>query len=214
MSIAKLRKDQIDLRYKEVPYLKEWLKNPYTCFKARLYIELSAVVIYLCLKLRVQPNTVSVVCAIAYLVAGILIVIPANTCVLIGALIFFFNPALDWTDGALARIVGTSSLSGHLLDVFEAHLGLLCLHSALGFFIANATDIKIFYYLSALIPFFLLQMPIIFRLSILSMPTTTRQRRKKSISTGNLTLQGLKAGWLDSTRSWKDFLTQEPGELI
>ena len=39
--------------------MHNWLKSPYTCFKIRLYIELSSIIVYFLQNTKVKPNHVT-----------------------------------------------------------------------------------------------------------------------------------------------------------
>ena len=153
-SIRNLRKYQYDYHTKFYPYINDWKKCPYTWFKARLYMEASAVLVYFLLKTKVKPNMVTIIYGLLGLFGGILLAIPVNQTILIAVLIFFLKGVLDWSDGHLARVRGQTSITGALLDSYGAFLGALGLRMGLGFYVAHKSGMAIFYYLTALIPLF------------------------------------------------------------
>ncbi len=153
-TIAELRQEQYEYNCGLFPYLNEWRKNWYTCFKARFYMEASAVLVYFLLKTKIKPNTVTITYGLLGLIGGILLAIPTNQTILIAILIFFSKGILDWSDGHLARIRGQTSITGDILDPYGALLGTLGLQMGLGFYVAQKSGMMIFYYLIPLIPLF------------------------------------------------------------
>ena len=89
LSIKKLRKEQYDHHGKVMPYLSDWRKNPYTFLKAKFYMEMSAILVYYLIKLKVKPNTVTILYAMCGIIGGLLFSLPYKGCVLFALLIFF-----------------------------------------------------------------------------------------------------------------------------
>jgi len=134
--------------------LNNWKKNPYTWFKIRLYMEASALLVYFLLKTKIKPNTVTIFYGLTGIMGGILLAIPQKITIAVAIVIFFLKGILDSTDGHLARINRQTSLTGHILDYYGAHLNTLGLQIGLGFYVAQKADLLIFYYLIPLLPFF------------------------------------------------------------
>jgi len=147
-NITELRKGQYEYNYKLYPYL------PYTWFKARFYMEASAVLVYFLLKTKIKPNTVTIVYGLLGLLGGVLLAVPTNEAVFIAVVIFFSKGILDWSDGHLARIRGQTSVTGSILDSYGALLGALGFQMGLGFYVAQKSETILFYYLIPLIPLF------------------------------------------------------------
>ena len=119
-SIFELRKHQYEYHFNRFPYMKDWKTNPYTCFKSRVYMELSAILVYLLLKTSIHPNTVSVCYMILGIMGGVLLAIPIKATILFSILIFFLKGVLDWSDGHLARIKEQTSITGEILDPYAS----------------------------------------------------------------------------------------------
>jgi hypothetical protein len=153
-TIRKLRNEQYSYSINLYPYLNNWKKNPYTFLKSIFYMESSAVFVWLLLKTKIKPNTVTIVYGIAGIVTGILLSIPNNYTIFIALIIAFTKGILDWSDGHFARITGQTSLTGHILDSYGAHLNSLGLQSGLGMYVAYRADTLLFYYLVPLLLFF------------------------------------------------------------
>ncbi len=153
-TIKEARKYQYDYHSEKFPYINEWKRNPYTFLKARFYMEASAILVYLLLKTKIKPNTVTIIYGLAGIVGGILLSIPLKVTIMLALFIFFTKGILDWGDGHLARVTGQTSITGHVLDSYGALLNDLGFQIGLGFYVAFKTGIVMFYYLIPLIPFF------------------------------------------------------------
>jgi len=179
MVIKKNKKTLKELREEQYAYnirvaqndfgidLNNWRKNPYTFFKARFYMEASAVLVYLLLKTDIKPNTVTMVYGVAGIAGGILLAIPIKFTIVAAIVIFFLKGILDWSDGHLARITGQTSRIGHILDSYGSLLNILGLQIGLGFYVAQKADMMLFYYFIPLIPFFYAANPIHFSIKII-----------------------------------------------
>lgn len=152
--ISELRKYQYDYHSEKFPYLDDWKRNPYSFLKSRFYMEASAVLVYFLQKTKIKPNSVTIAYGLAGIVGGILLAIPMSITHIIAVIIFFTKGILDWSDGHFARITGQTSFTGHILDNYGAHLNSLGLQIGLGFYVAQKTELMLFYYLIPLIPFF------------------------------------------------------------
>lgn len=152
--INELRKYQYDYHSEKFPYLNDWKKNPYSFLKSRFYMETSACLVYLLLKTKITPNAVTIAYGLAGIVGGVFLAIPSEIAQIIAVVIFFTKGILDWSDGHLARVTGQTSLTGHILDNYGAHLNSLGFQIGLGFYVAQKSGIMLFYYLIPLIPFF------------------------------------------------------------
>ncbi|MBF0444331.1 MAG: CDP-alcohol phosphatidyltransferase family protein, partial [Magnetococcales bacterium] len=155
-TIRELRKQQYDYHLKHFPYLHDYRHHPYTFLKAKFYMDASAILIFALLKTRITPNTLTVIYGLAGVVGGVLLAIPHPLAVQVGLLLFFTKGILDWSDGHYARITGQTTLRGHVLDMYGAHLGALGLQIGLGFFVTWRNELYTtpLLVLVVLIPFF------------------------------------------------------------
>ncbi|MFA6291870.1 MAG: CDP-alcohol phosphatidyltransferase family protein [Victivallales bacterium] len=154
-TLFQIRREQYKHRYEDdVPYIKDWTRNPYTYLKARFYIEASSVILYFLLKTKIAPNYITAGYAVAGLAAGVLLAVPGKYFVLAAAIIFFINPTFDWVDGAYSRMIGKCSFTGHILDVYAGYLPWLALQVGLGFYVAQKPGFEKIFWLIPLIPFF------------------------------------------------------------
>lgn len=124
-------------RYNENAYLKDWKKNPYTWFKAILYIEISSIIFYLIRKTNIKANTMTIVYILLGVLGGIFLATPLKIIVLLGVLIFYFKDVIDWTDGVLAREKRQLSITGDVLDSYGALTGLVSLWTGFSLYVAN-----------------------------------------------------------------------------
>jgi hypothetical protein len=154
ITIKQIRQTQYDYHNKLFPYINDWKKNPYTWLKARFYMEASSLLVYFLLKTKIKPNTVTIIYALLGLFGGVLLAIAKNETVLAAIFIFFCKGILDWSDGLFARTTGQTSITGHILDTYGATLGSLGLQIGLGFYVAQKSEIMLFYYMVPLIPLF------------------------------------------------------------
>ena len=153
-TLSETRKYQYDYHSKNYPYFNDFKRNPYTFLKARFYMESSAVLVYLSLRMKIKPNAVTIIYGLAGIFGGILLAIPLTVTHIMGIFVFFTKSILDWSDGHLARITNQTSITGHVLDVHGAVLNDLGFQVGLGFYVAFKTQNPIFYYLIPLVPFF------------------------------------------------------------
>lgn len=153
-TIAEIREEMYRDKYEHFPYIKDWKKNPYTWFKAKLYMEAGIILGFFLLKTKIRPNTITIAYGLLGLIGGVLLAIPINQTILIAILIFFLKGILDWTDGLVARIKNQVSITGSILDPYSGFLGALGLQIGLGFYVAQKSGMMIFYYLIPLIPLF------------------------------------------------------------
>ena len=144
---------------KRFPYLKEFGKNPYTYVKSRYYMYCSALLIYVLIKSRITPNMVTIAYGLCGVVGGALLTVPNLYCNIAGMVIFFNKGTLDWSDGHLARIKYKTTLKGHILDVYGAHLNSIGFNIGFGFFVINQTGYEFLIYPIATIAFLYSGMP-------------------------------------------------------
>jgi phosphatidylglycerophosphate synthase len=69
-----------------------------------------------CLPLPISPNAITVLSLLAGIGSGVALVLDFPNHLLIGGLLLFFSAVLDCADGQLARMRGTSSAFGRMLD--------------------------------------------------------------------------------------------------
>ena len=130
-----------------------WKKNPYSCFKSRIYIELSSIFAYLLQFTFITPNHISIIYGLSGAIAGVLLVTNNNTLMIVGLIIFFLKGSLDWTDGLIARIKNQTSSVGHILDTWGSHIGNISLITSIGIYCFNLTNNSIYLFLTILILF-------------------------------------------------------------
>ena len=191
-SIKDIRKITFPYEYNKYPCIKDWKRNPYTSLKARFYMESSVILVFFFLRTSIKPNTVTIIYGLAGILGGVLLAIPNKATILISILIFFLKGILDWSDGHLARITEQTSLTGHILDSYGAQLNSLGLQVGLGFYVAQKSDIRWFYYLIPLIPFFYATNLVHYSRSVLSYPNIISDQfkayfRKQEIKTFSAT---------------------------
>ena len=141
-----IRNQQYYYHYKNYPYLKNWRKNPYSFLKAIFYMECSAILVFFLLKTKIKPNTITLHYALSGIIGGVFLAIPFKTTIIIALFIFFVKGILDWSDGHFARITNQTSITGHVLDVYGAHMNEVGFYLGLGYYIAIYSSMPIFFY--------------------------------------------------------------------
>lgn len=152
-NIKQLKQDQYEYIYKYYSFIAKWKPYYYRKIKTVIYVNVCAVLIYLFLRLKVKPNTVTLIYGLMGLAAGIFLILPNNKLVLTAAALLYFRPFLDWADGPLARELKQTSITGDILDSYGAYLGWMAMWVGLGAYLGRTTN-NIFYILSPVLIFF------------------------------------------------------------
>ena len=98
-------------------------KNKVSSFWVRLWVrKFSYLVTWVCLKLHLSANTVSVLSAIDALAGCVLLCINNWVCMLIGVILINFWIVLDCVDGNIARILKKESRSGEFFDAVSGYV--------------------------------------------------------------------------------------------
>ena len=127
--------------------IDDWKYSPYNCFKARVYIELSSLLVFVLQFTRISPNQVTLVYAMSGLLGGVLLSLNNDTLVIIACLIFYFKGTFDWTDGLLARIKNKTSSFGHILDAWGSNVGYIFFVSGFSIYCFNITNNSIYIFI-------------------------------------------------------------------
>ena len=133
--------------------IDSWKKNPYSCFKSRIYIELSTIFAYFLQFTSITPNHLSIIYGLSGVLAGVFLVTGINTLMIVGLIIFFLKGSLDWTDGLIARIKNQTSSVGHILDTWGSHIGNISFIISIGIYCFNLTNNSIYLFFLILILF-------------------------------------------------------------
>ena len=120
--------------------IDDWKFSPYNCLKARIYIELSSIVVFFLQYTNVSPNQVTFLYVLSGILGGVLLSLNNQTLIIIGCLIIFFKGVLDWADGLLARIKEQTSSIGHILDAWGSNVGYIFFISGLTVYCYNLTN--------------------------------------------------------------------------
>lgn len=133
--------------------IHDWKTSPYSCFKARIYIELSTLFAFFFKNTSLTPNHISIIYGICGVIAGLCLASNINYLMVSGLIIFFLKGSLDWTDGFIAKIKNQKSSVGHILDTWGSHIGGLSLITSIGFYCYNNTQNDIYLFLTIIILF-------------------------------------------------------------
>ena len=113
----------------------EWIKRPYSCFKARINIELSTVIVFFLQYTKVHANHVTISWVIISIFGGVFVATDNDIVIICGLLIFFFNPVLDDCDGHLARINNHETNVGTVLDTWGSLISSTSFRVGIGFYL-------------------------------------------------------------------------------
>ena len=128
--------------------IDEWIKSPYSTFKSRIYIEGSALIVYLIQNIPIHPNHITILYILLSFFSFFFLISNIKILMIIGLIIFIFQPILDWADGLLARIKRQTSLLGHMLDAWGANVYFYLLITSVGIYLFNSTNKIYFLYLT------------------------------------------------------------------
>ncbi|MAJ57955.1 MAG: hypothetical protein CMI74_07855 [Candidatus Pelagibacter sp.] len=131
--------------------IDDWIKSPYSCLKARFYIEISSLIVYILQFTKITPNFVSVIYSFAGLLSGILLCFDHKNLIYSGLLIFFLKGVIDWSDGLLARVTRQTSNIGHIIDTWGSHVGYHSLIFGIGFICFNSNNEIVYLYITIVI---------------------------------------------------------------
>lgn len=125
--------------------MDDFTKYPYTFFKSRLYIECASLLVSFLQHTRITANQLSLFNAFLGPVS-IFCFYQANISgYLFGLFIFvFLKGVIDWSDGALARLKGSCSELGSVLDSWSATVISYCFQICIGLFVYNMNDQPLF----------------------------------------------------------------------
>tara|TARA_B100000575_G_scaffold294034_1_gene307664 strand:+ start:2722 stop:3531 length:810 start_codon:yes stop_codon:yes gene_type:complete len=130
-----------------------WSKNPYSCFKARIYIELSSLFAFILQFTKLTPNHISLIYCFCGILAGAFLISNNNTLMIVGLIIFVLKGSIDWTDGLIARMKNITSSVGHILDTWGSHIGSISFITSIGVYCYNNSNDNIYLFLTIIILF-------------------------------------------------------------
>ncbi len=122
----------------------DWKSNPYSCFKARIYVELSTLFAFFLQFTKLTANHISLFYCISGVIAGLLLSSNIDSLMITGLVIFFLKNSLDWTDGFIAKINNQRSALGHILDTWGSHIGEISLITSIGIYSYNLSNNNIY----------------------------------------------------------------------
>lgn len=112
-------------------------KNPYTFLKAKLFIELSSIIVFFLQFTKITPNFVTSVYIFLGFLSGVFLASNNDTLILISLFLLVFKNVIDWSDGLLARIKNKSSNLGDILDRWGSTVGYNSFIFGFGFYLYN-----------------------------------------------------------------------------
>lgn len=151
MRLQDIRKQMYDYNKAKVPFIFEWPWYIYRRYKVIIFMESASLLVFVLLKTPVTPNMLTMLYIILGITSGVLLALSSKITVTAAVVLFFLKPALDWSDGLLARIKNQSSVTGDILDHYSPLTGWLCLWAGLGIYLGNSFN-SAFYYLTPILP--------------------------------------------------------------
>ena len=115
--------------------MDDWFKNPYSCLKARLYMEAASILVFIVQNTKVTPNFLSLIYVFLGATGGIFLASNNQNLILISLIVFFSKDLFDWSDGLLARLTKQTSELGGLLDNWGAQVGAYSFLCGLGIYL-------------------------------------------------------------------------------
>ena len=97
----KHRRDEEDEFYVDID---NWFKSPYSYLKARYYIEVSSIIVFLLQSSKITPNQLSIFYGFLGLFSGFLLCLKNDVMIYLGLILFVLKGVVDWSDGLLARV--------------------------------------------------------------------------------------------------------------
>lgn len=125
--------------------LDDYRKYPYSAVKARIYIEVAAVLVSVLQYTKIQPNHITISYALLGPISIFLVFLDNDISYFIALLCFVFLKAfLDWSDGALARIRDNCTSLGAILDSWGAIVNSYSFQICIGLYVFNNTGNLVF----------------------------------------------------------------------
>ena len=116
------------------------MRNPYTFLKARLFIEISAIIVFFLQFTKVSPNQVTSLYIFLGFLSGVFLASNNDTLILISLFLLVFKNVFDWCDGLLARIKNDTSNLGDVLDRWGSIVGYNSFIFGFGFYLYNESQ--------------------------------------------------------------------------
>ncbi len=128
-------------------------QNPYSYFKSRYYIEVSAILVFFLQHTKVTPNFITIIYSLLSFSILFLLSSNNNYLILFAIILLFTKGVLDWADGLLARIQKKTSNLGFVLDNWAALISTHAYTLGLAVYLYNKDNELIFIILGVSILF-------------------------------------------------------------
>ena len=133
--------------------INNFFQNPYSYFKSRYYIEVSAILVFFLQYTKATPNLITIIYSILSFSVLFLLSSNNNYLILFAIILLFTKGVLDWADGLLARIQKKTSNLGFLLDNWAALISTHAYTLGLAIYLYNKDNEFIFIILGVSILF-------------------------------------------------------------
>ncbi len=131
--------------------IDNWFRSPYSSLKARYYIEVSSLIVFLLQSTKITPNQLSIFYGFLGLLSGFLLCLKNDIMIYLGLILFVLKGVVDWSDGLLARVTNKTSSIGHIIDTWGSHIGYYSLIFGIGFICFNNNNEPIYLIVTLLI---------------------------------------------------------------
>ncbi len=129
--------------------MDDFASYPYTFLKSRFYIECAAIIVSALQLTRIKPNQLTFFGAALGPLCITCFYLASLHAYLLGLfIIVFLKGVIDWSDGALARVKGSCSELGAVLDSWSATVNSYSFQICIGLFVYNMTGDTLFILLS------------------------------------------------------------------
>ncbi len=125
---------QIEVNADKSPYIVDFKGSPYSYLKARYYMFFASILVWFLQNRSVHPNTITKMYIASGFLGAFLLALPSREAHFFAIFMIFSKGILDWADGALARLKGQTSLTGHILDIYGARIHSLTFLASLGIY--------------------------------------------------------------------------------
>ena len=133
--------------------IDRWSRNPYLKLKYYLIIEISALISFFCLKLKVHPNIITGTGVIIALFSFLGLSSTSIYFNIIALILFFLKNIFDYADGFVARVSKKYSAFGAFFDEWSGDFFTVCFYFSFPIYVFNSTQNIIYLYLLIFLAF-------------------------------------------------------------
>ena len=129
----------------------DWSKNPYIKLKYIYIAEIAALVSFICFKIKIKVNTLTLFGAFLALIGLVLLSLNLKTLNYLGLFIFFSKNVIDYADGFLARNFNMFSQEGKIYDQWSGSFYHICFFLAVPLYVFSKTNNTIYLFIAVIL---------------------------------------------------------------